>query len=87
MPCFVPLGSYVFLFSTEIPRKTMADRTFTENFGTLFDQSIREKNEIQVQIASVSVEDIAQAAYDALVSEKSLNKDYFIVGPELSRGE
>ena len=35
------------------------------------------------RVPFISVEDIAQAAYDALVSKESPNKDYYIVGPEL----
>jgi len=61
---------------------------FQQNFGTLFYHSIREQNEIfsvakDGRIPFISAEDIAQAAYDALVSQKRPNKDYFIVGPEL----
>jgi uncharacterized protein YbjT (DUF2867 family) len=60
----------------------------TENFGTTFYESIRERNEIygvakDGRIPFVSAEDIAQAAYDALVSKQSPNKDYYVVGPEL----
>ena len=68
--------------------KIIADKTFTENFGTTFYQSIREQNEVfgvakDGRIPFVSTEDIAQAAFDALVSEQSPNKDYYVVGPEL----
>ena len=61
---------------------------FPENFSTLFYQSIRERNELfgvakDGRVPFVSTEDIAQAAFDALVSKKSPNKDYYIVGPEL----
>ena len=68
--------------------KTSADKPFTENFGTSLCQSIREQNEIygvaeDGRFPFVSTEDIAQTAYDALVSKKSPNKDYYIVGPEL----
>ena len=61
---------------------------FPENFSTRFYQGIRERNEVfsvakDGRVPFVSAEDIAQAAYDALVSKKSPNKDYYIVGPEL----
>ena len=64
------------------------DATFTENFGNYFYATIRDQNEISGvakdgRMPFVSVNDIAQAAYDALISEKSPNKDYYIVGPEL----
>ena len=67
---------------------TSVDPTFTENFSKYFYASIRDQNEISGvakdgRIPFVSVDDIAQAAYDALISEKSPNKDYYIVGPEL----
>jgi uncharacterized protein YbjT (DUF2867 family) len=66
------------------PRKNIT----TENFGTTFYQSIRELNEVygvakDGRIPFVSTEDIAQAAFDALVSKQSPNNDYYIVGPEL----
>ena len=35
------------------------------------------------RIAFVSAGDIAQAAFDALVSKQCPNKDYYVVGPEL----
>ena len=62
--------------------------TFTENFGTTFYQSICEQNEVygvakDGRIPFVSVEDIAQAAFDALISKHCPNKDYYVVGPEL----
>ena len=68
--------------------KTSSDKTFTENFGTTFYESIREQNEVygvakDGRIPFVSTEDIAQAAFDALISEQSSNKDYYVVGPEL----
>ena len=68
--------------------KTIADKTFKENFGTTFYQSIREQNEIygvtnDGRIPFISTEDIAQAAYDALVSKESPNGDYYVIGPEL----
>jgi len=61
---------------------------FIQNFSTPFYQTIRERNQIvgvakDGRVPFVSAEDVAQAAYDALVSNKSPNKDYYIVGPEL----
>ena len=66
----------------------VANTIFTENFSTLFYQSIREQNEFSGvaedgRIPFISVQDIAQATYDALVSKESPNKDYYVVGPEL----
>ena len=66
----------------------LTKKTFTENFGTTFYQSICEQNEVygvakDGRIPFVSTEDIAQAAFDALVSTQSPNKDYYVVGPEL----
>ena len=68
--------------------RTSSDKTSTENFGTTFYESIREQNEVygvakDGRIPFVSTEDIAQAAFDALISEQSSNKDYYVVGPEL----
>ena len=81
------------LFNKKIPIRQNTERKnvfffFIENFGTMFVQNIRDKNEIYSvakdgRIPFVSVEDVAQAAVDALVSKKSPNKDYYIVGPEL----
>ena len=73
-------------FSCELQRQMLT--TFTENFGTTFYQSIREQNEFYSvaedgRFPFVSTEDIAQAAFDALVSKQSPNKDYYVVGPEL----
>ncbi|KAF8970131.1 hypothetical protein BDZ97DRAFT_127007 [Flammula alnicola] len=61
---------------------------FQQNFGKNFYFSIRERNEIfsaagNGRIAFVSVEDIAQAAFDALTADKSPNKDLMVFGPEL----
>ena len=60
----------------------------TENFATNLAYSIKENNEIssatgEGKIPLVAVEDIAQAAFNALTAEKAPNKDYFLVGPEL----
>jgi len=61
---------------------------FMENFGTAFVFSIKEKNEFSSatengRIPLVSTEDISQAAFEALTAEKSPNKDYLLLGPEL----
>ena len=66
----------------------VVDTIFIENFSTLSYQSIREQNEFSGvagdgRLPFISAQDIAQAAYDALVSKESPNKDYYIVGPEL----
>jgi len=61
-----------------------------ENFSTgpVSPNSIREHNEIgsvakDGRVAFVSVDDIAKAASDALLDEKSWNTDRYILGPEL----
>jgi len=77
-----------YLVNIKVDYAVLRPTWFIENFGTLFYQSIREQNEIcsateDGRIPFVSVEDIAQAAYDALVSKKSPNKDYYIFGPQL----
>jgi len=61
---------------------------FMENFSTFFYHSIREKNEFVSATgdgfsAFVATDDIAKAAYDAIIAEKSPNTDYFVVGPKL----
>lgn len=61
---------------------------FMQNFAVNFSYSIRENNEISSatkdgRIPFVSVQDIAQAAFEALTAEKSANKDYLLLGPEL----
>ncbi|EDR01986.1 uncharacterized protein LACBIDRAFT_310140 [Laccaria bicolor S238N-H82] len=61
---------------------------FIENFSTAFVAPIRAHNRIvsaakDGRLAFVSVDDIAQAASDALLDEKSWNSDRYIVGPEL----
>ena len=85
MLCFVLLGSFV---CTSNANPTSADSIFAENFGTSFCQSIHELNEVSGlaedgRVPFISVEDVAQVAYDALVSKESPNKDYYMVGPEL----
>jgi len=60
----------------------------TENFGTDFRDSIRDNDEIvsatrDGRIPFISSEDIAQAAFEALMAEKSPNRDYYVLGPEL----
>ncbi|KAF8899798.1 hypothetical protein CPB84DRAFT_1681057 [Gymnopilus junonius] len=61
---------------------------FTDNSGTFYLSSIRDKDEIPTvaedgRVAFVGVDDIAKAAYDALVSDKSPNTEFFVVGPQL----
>jgi len=61
---------------------------FMENFSTAFVAPIRAHNQIvsvakDGRLAFISVDDIAQAASDALLDEKSWNTDRYIVGPEL----
>lgn len=63
-------------------------RDFPENFGVTYLASIRDQNSTfsateDSRIAFVSTEDIADAAYQGLTAEPSLNKDLLIVGPEL----
>ncbi|CAA7268478.1 unnamed protein product [Cyclocybe aegerita] len=60
---------------------------FIENFGS-YSQGIIENDEITSvtkdgRIPFIGVEDIAKAAFDALVAEKSPNTDYYVIGPEL----
>lgn len=59
-----------------------------ENFGRYFYHSIREQNEIfsatgNGRIPWVSVQDLAQLAFEALTAEKCANTDKFVFGPEL----
>ncbi|KDR72552.1 hypothetical protein GALMADRAFT_73711 [Galerina marginata CBS 339.88] len=61
---------------------------FIENLGTFFATSIRDSDEIITvakngRVAFVGVDDIAQAAYHALVAKESLNTEFFVVGPDL----
>ncbi|KAF4616762.1 hypothetical protein D9613_008468 [Agrocybe pediades] len=61
---------------------------FIQNFGSLLHHNITENNKIESAAADgkipwIACEDIAQAAFDALTAEKSLNKDIFVLGPEL----
>ncbi|PPQ79599.1 hypothetical protein CVT25_003479 [Psilocybe cyanescens] len=61
---------------------------FIQNFEANFGTSIRENDLIfsatqDGRIPWVSTDDIAQAAFECLTSEKSPNKDIFVVGPEL----
>jgi festuclavine dehydrogenase len=62
--------------------------SFVENFGTFFCYGIREMNQIFTasgdgKLALVSVDDVAEAARDALLAEKSPNGDIEIVGTQL----
>ncbi|KIM42280.1 hypothetical protein M413DRAFT_70555 [Hebeloma cylindrosporum] len=62
---------------------------FVENFGTAFATVIRDFDSIPTvtrdgRVPFVGVEDIAKAAYDALVStEKGLKTDHYLLGPQL----
>ncbi|KJA23919.1 hypothetical protein HYPSUDRAFT_201042 [Hypholoma sublateritium FD-334 SS-4] len=61
---------------------------FQQNFGVTYLTSIRDQNSTfsateDGRIPFVSTEDIAEAAYQGLTAEPSLNKDLLIVGPEL----
>lgn len=54
----------------------------------MFVHSIRNQDEIfssaqDNKSGFISIEDVAEAAYDALVAEKSQNTDFYMVGPEL----
>ncbi|KAF8182088.1 hypothetical protein BJ912DRAFT_979059, partial [Pholiota molesta] len=62
--------------------------SFIENFGTFFCYGIREMDQIFTasgdgKLALVSVDDVAEAARDALLAEKSPNSDIEIVGTQL----
>ena len=61
---------------------------FSENFGTFFLSIIRDFDSIPTvtrdgRVAFVGVDDIAKAAYDALVTERNLKTEYYIIGPQL----
>ncbi|KAJ3508558.1 hypothetical protein NLJ89_g5691 [Agrocybe chaxingu] len=61
---------------------------FIENLGTFDVHIIRGHDEFtsvtgKGRIPLVGVEDIAKAAFDALVAERSPNTDYILIGPEL----
>ena len=61
---------------------------YAENFLTTHYTSIRENNQIQSatgdgKIPWISSEDIAQAAFEALTADKSPNREYYVLGPEL----
>ncbi|KAF8815579.1 NAD(P)-binding protein [Phlegmacium glaucopus] len=77
-----------YLLDVKVDYTVLRPTWFMENFGTDYCPSIRRQNEVfgvakDGRVPFVSVEDIAQAAYDALVSKISPNKDYYIFGPEL----
>ncbi|CAA7268487.1 unnamed protein product [Cyclocybe aegerita] len=60
---------------------------FMENFVT-YARGIRDNDSIvsvtkTARLPFVAIEDIAQAAFDALVAEKSANTDVYVIGPEL----
>jgi len=59
-----------------------------ENFATMTRPTINGMNAIITaardgRVPFVSVTDVAQAAYDALVAEKSPNTGYSVIGPSL----
>lgn len=61
---------------------------FSENFGTAFVATIRDSDSIRTvardgRVAFVGVDDVAKASYDALVTEKNLKTDYYVLGPQL----
>jgi hypothetical protein len=67
---------------------TLTTYNFSENFGTAFVSVIRDFDSIPTvtrdgRVAFVGVDDIAKAAYNALVTEKSLKTDYYVLGPQL----
>jgi len=77
-----------YLLNIKVDYTVLRPTWFMQNLDTTFHESICERNEIygvaeDGRIPFVSTEDIAQAAYDALVSKASPNKDYYVVGPEL----
>ncbi|KAH9477746.1 Agroclavine dehydrogenase [Psilocybe cubensis] len=88
-PGDIPLGTiHQCLLNLKVDYTILRPTWFIENFSTTFYMSIREKNEIfscaeDGRVPFVSAEDIAQAAFDAFTAERSPNKDYFLVGPEL----
>jgi len=60
----------------------------TENISTVLRTTIRDMNSIinasgDGRIPFVSVDDVAQAAYNALFAENSPNTDYTVLGPSL----
>ncbi|KAF4616950.1 hypothetical protein D9613_008547 [Agrocybe pediades] len=76
------------LLDAKVDYAVLRPTWFMQNFGTDFKDSIRDSNEIvsaagDGRIPFISNEDIAQAAFDTLVSEASPNRDYYLVGPEL----
>jgi len=77
-----------YLLDIKVDYAVLRPTWFIENFSTAFHQSIREQNQIfgvakDGRVPFISIQDIAQAAYEALVSKESPNKDYYIVGPQL----
>ncbi|KAG5654550.1 hypothetical protein H0H81_000075 [Sphagnurus paluster] len=65
---------------------------FSENFAYTFRQSIRENDTIATATGSgripfVSVHDIADAAFKALVEDVGHNTEYIVLGPELYSNE
>ncbi|KDR83084.1 hypothetical protein GALMADRAFT_238896 [Galerina marginata CBS 339.88] len=61
---------------------------FIENFGTAYAPSILQTDTIWTvagdgRVPYVSVDDIAKAAFDALVAKEGANTDYYVLGPKL----
>ena len=61
---------------------------FSENFGNAFVPVIRDSDTIPTvagdgRVAFVGVDDVAKASYDALVIEKNLETEYYVLGPQL----
>ncbi|KIM42274.1 hypothetical protein M413DRAFT_27068 [Hebeloma cylindrosporum] len=71
------------------PTWFLTTSNFPENFGTTFASVIQDFDSIPTvtrdgRVPFVGVEDIAKAAYDALVStEKGLKTDRYVLGPQL----
>ncbi|KAF8899793.1 hypothetical protein CPB84DRAFT_1825263 [Gymnopilus junonius] len=77
-----------YLIDMRVDYTVLRPTWFIQNFATNLAYGIKEKSEIfsatgEGKIPLVAVEDIAQAAFEVLTAEKSPNRDYFLVGPEL----
>ncbi|KAH9477750.1 Agroclavine dehydrogenase [Psilocybe cubensis] len=88
-PKDVPLGKvHQYLLDLGVDYAILRPTWFIENFGTDLQPSIRDDDEIASsgedgKVPFVSVKDIAAAAFIALTAEESLNKDIFVIGPNL----
>ncbi|KAF8970143.1 ergot alkaloid A [Flammula alnicola] len=88
-PDDIPIGKvHKHLLDIGIDYTVLRPTWFQQNFGRNFYLSIRERNEIfsgtgNGRIPFVSIEDIAQAAFEALTAKKSPNKDLLVFGPDL----